>query len=73
MLFKFFKDKSRLEIKAGVVEGELLNKDAVEELSKLPSLAEARALFLSLLSTPAGSFVRVLVAKNDKEGGAAAE
>ncbi|MGN0884169.1 MAG: 50S ribosomal protein L10 [Candidatus Spyradosoma sp.] len=73
VLFKFFKDKSRLEIKAGVVEGELLNKDAVEELSKLPSLAEARALFLSLLSTPAGSFVRVLVAKNDKEGGAAAE
>ena len=66
-------DLGGTEIKAGVVEGELLNKDAVEELSKLPSLAEARALFLSLLSTPAGSFVRVLVAKNDKEGGAAAE
>lgn len=71
VLFKFFKDKARLEVKAGVVEGALLNKDAVEELSKLPSLAEARALFLSLLSTPAGSFVRLLVAKNEKDGGAA--
>lgn len=71
VLFKFFKDKARLEIKAGVVEGELLNKDALEELSKLPSLAEARALFLSLITTPASSFVRVLVAKNDKEGEAA--
>lgn len=69
VLFKFFKDKTRLEVKAGVVEGDLLNKDALEELSKLPSLSEARALFLSLLSTPAGSFVRVLVAKNDKDGG----
>lgn len=71
ILFKFFKDKARLEVKAGVVEGSLLDKDAVEELSKLPSLPEARALFLSLLSTPAGSFVRVLVAKNEKDGGAA--
>ncbi|MCD8299359.1 MAG: 50S ribosomal protein L10 [Opitutae bacterium] len=68
-LFKFFSDTTRLEIKGGVVEGALLDKAALEELSKLPSLAEIRALFLSLLSTPAGSFVRVLVAKNDKEGG----
>ncbi len=67
-LFKFFDDTTRLEIKGGVIEGELFDKAALKELSKLPSLPEARALFLSLLSTPAGSFVRVLVAKNDKEG-----
>ncbi len=67
-LFKFFSDTTRLELKGGVVEGELFDKAALEELSKLPSLAEARALFLSLLSTPAGSFVRVLVAKNGGEG-----
>lgn len=72
-LIKFFKDTTRLEIKTGVVEGELLDKAAIEELAKLPTLSEARAMFLSLLSAPAAQFVRVLVAKNEKaEGGAPA-
>ena len=62
-LIKFFK--------TGIVEGELLDKAAIEELSKLPTLPEARALFLSLLSAPASQFVRVLVAKNEKEEGGA--
>ncbi len=70
-LIKFFKDTTRLEIKTGIVEGELLDKAAIEELSKLPTLPEARALFLSLLSAPASQFVRVLVAKNEKEEGGA--
>lgn len=68
-LLKFFKDTTRLEIKTGIVEGALLSKEEIEELSKLPSLPEARALFLSLLSAPAAQFVRVLVAKNEKEEG----
>jgi len=66
-LIMFFKDTTRLEIKTGIVEGELLDKAAIEELSKLPTLAEARAHFLSLLSTPASQFVRILVAKSEKE------
>ena len=69
-LIKFFKDTTRLEIKTGVVEGQLLDKAAIEELSKLPTLPEARALFLSLLSAPASQFVRLLVAKSEKEEGA---
>ncbi len=71
-VIKFFKDTTRLELKAGVVEGNALDKAGIEELSKLPTLDEARATLLALLSTPAGNFVRVLVAKNDKEGGEAA-
>lgn len=68
-LLKFFKDTTRLEIKTGIVEGALLSKAEIEELSKLPTLPEARALFLSLLTAPAAQFVRVLVAKNEKEEG----
>lgn len=71
-VLKFFKDTTRLELKAGVVEGNMIDKAGIEELSKLPTLDEARATLLALLSTPAGNFVRVLVAKNDKEGGEAA-
>ena len=41
----------------------LLSKAEVESLSKLPSLDGIRAQLLSLLSTPASSFVRVLDAK----------
>ncbi len=70
-LLKFFTDTTRLEIKTGIVEGALLDKAAIEELSKLPTLPAARALILWILSAPADKFVRVLVAKNEKEGDSA--
>lgn len=82
VLMKFFKDKEKVEVKKGLLGEQTLTKDQVEELSKLPSLDELRAKFLSLLNTPASQTVRVLIAgpqgllnvlqaKVDKDGGAA--
>lgn len=72
VLVKFFKDKQKLEVKIGAMDGKVLSKEQIEELSKLPNLAGIRAQLLSLLQTPASQFVRLLVAKNEKEEGKAA-
>lgn len=65
VLVKFFKDFSKLEVKAGVLDAKLLSAKDIEALSKLPSLEVIRAQLLALLSTPATSVVRILVAKNE--------
>lgn len=72
VLVKFFKDKQRLEVKVGAMDGKALTKSEIEELSKLPNLAGIRAQLLSLLNTPASSFARLLVAKNEQAEGATA-
>ncbi len=72
VLVKFFKDKQRLEVKVGAMDGKALSKEDIETLSKLPNLAGIRAQLLSLLQTPATSFARLLVAKNEQSEGAAA-
>ena len=71
VLVSFFKDFSKLEVKGGVLDAKLLTKADVENLSKLPSLDGIRAQLLSLLSTPASSFVRLLDAKRQKDEKAA--
>ena len=71
VLVTFFKDFSKLEVKAGVLDSKILTKAEVEVLSKLPSLDGIRAQLLSLLSTPASSLVRLLDAKRQKDETAA--
>ena len=71
ILVTFFKDFSKLEVKGGVLDAKLLTKAEVEYLSKLPSLDGIRAQLLSLLSTPASQFVRLLDAKREKDEKAA--
>jgi large subunit ribosomal protein L10 len=60
VLVSFFKDFSKLEVKGGVLDAKLLTKADVENLDGI------RAQLLSLLSTPASSFVRVLDAKRQE-------
>jgi large subunit ribosomal protein L10 len=74
----FVKDNEKLKIKAGVLDGQILDAKAVEnQLATLPSKDEARAALLAtlmapaqqlvmLINTPAGNFVRLLQAKADK-------
>ena len=69
------KDNEKLEIKGGLLDGEVLDGKAVEnQLATLPSKDEARATLLAtlmapaqqlvmLLNTPAGNLVRLLKAK----------
>lgn len=75
---EFAKDNEKLKVKAGLLEGKVLDSKAVEnQLATLPSKDEARAMLLAtmmapaqqlvmLLNAPASSFVRLLNAKQTK-------
>ncbi len=77
----FAKENEKLKIKAGVLDGAILDaKGVTEQLASLPSKDEARALLLAtlqapaqtlvrLLNAPAQNFVLVLNAKQNKDGG----
>jgi large subunit ribosomal protein L10 len=77
----FRKDNEKLKIKAGLLEGSLLDARAVEhQLATLPSKDEARAMLLAtmmapaqhmvmLLNAPGRNFVGVLAAKQRKDEG----
>jgi large subunit ribosomal protein L10 len=78
----FRKENEKLKIKAGLLDGTVLNAKAVEDqLALLPSKDEARAMLLAtfmapaqqmvmLLNAPAQNFVGVLAAKQRQaEGG----
>jgi large subunit ribosomal protein L10 len=57
----FAKQNEKLKIKAGVLDGQVLDAKAVEtQLATLPSKDEARALLLATMMAPAQSFVRLL-------------
>ena len=78
VLKAFIKGNEKLKIKAGVMDGQVLDSKAVEfQLATLPSKDEARATLLAtfmapaqqlvmLLNTPAGNFVRLLDAKKSQ-------
>lgn len=78
---EFVKTNEKLTIKAGLMDGQVLDAKAVEnQLATLPSKDEARSGLLAqmmapaqtlvrLINTPAQSFVLVLEAKRAKDGG----
>jgi large subunit ribosomal protein L10 len=78
VLKDFAKENEKLKIKAGLLEGQVLDSKAVEnQLATLPSKDEARAAllatlmapaqqFVMLINTPASNFVRLLNAKEAK-------
>ena len=77
----FVKDNEKLKVKAGLLEGQVLNAKQVEnQLATLPSKDEARSMllatmiaapqrFVMLLNAPARDFVGVLAAKQRAAGG----
>jgi large subunit ribosomal protein L10 len=78
VLRTFTRDNEKLKIKAGLLDGQVLDAKTVEtQLANLPGKNEARAMllatfmapaqrFVMLLNTPAGNFVRLLEAKKAK-------
>ena len=52
VLVDFAKDNEKLEIKGGVVEGELMDAAAVERLAKLPTKLELRGMLAGTLQAP---------------------
>ncbi len=61
ILKEFVKSNDKLKIKAGLMDGAVLDAKAVEtQLATLPSKDEARATLLAQFMAPAQSFVRLI-------------
>jgi large subunit ribosomal protein L10 len=60
ILKQFFKDKQKVEVKAGILSNKLITPKQVEQLADLPSLDVLRGQLLGLLNQPASMFVRVI-------------
>ena len=67
ILKKFFEDKQKLEVKVGVMDKKIVSAADLAKIADLPSFDALRAQFLSLLTSNAAAFVRVLDAKVKKE------
>ena len=60
VLTQFAKDNKKLEIKVGVLNGKVLDVQAIKALASLPSREVLLAHFLATLNAVPGSFVRTL-------------
>lgn len=60
VLSEFAKENKKLEIKAGVMNGQVLDANAIKALAKLPSREVLLGQFLSALNAIPTSFVRTL-------------
>ncbi len=60
ILGEFFKKKEKVDLKVGVLNDRLLEKEQIEALAKLPGLEALRGQLLGLLNQPGTSLVRVL-------------
>lgn len=73
ILCKFAKDAKALELKAGVVEGEVYDANALVELSKIPSREELLSRLLGSMQSPVANLARVLNQIAEKGGADACE
>lgn len=71
VLKKFFDEKQKLEVKVGVLDKKVFSAKELAIIADLPPFDSLRAQFLSLLTSNAAAFVRVLDAKVKKEQPAA--
>lgn len=60
ILCKFAKGADKLELKGGVVEGNVYDIDGLTELSKIPSREELLSKLLGSMQSPITNFARVL-------------
>ncbi len=74
VLSKFAETAKLLEIKGGVVEGNLYDADGMKEIAKIPSRDELLSRLLGSMQSPMANFARVLnqIAEKKAEGGEAA-
>jgi len=60
VLKEFRKQNEKLEMRAGVLDGNLLSSDELNALAALPPMDILRAQLLGTLQSPASTFVRLL-------------
>ena len=66
ILTKFAKSNSNLKIIGGIMEDEQLSVADVEKIATLPTLDEARAKIVGILTTPAQKIMSILLAPGSK-------
>jgi large subunit ribosomal protein L10 len=66
ILTKFAKKNSNLKIIGGIMEEEPLSVEEVEKIATLPTLDEARAKIIGILTTPAQKIISILLAPGSK-------
>ena len=64
---KHSKDLNKMAVKFGIVNGQIMNKDQVEELSKIPSKDVLIAMLLGTLNAPVSALARALNAIAEKQ------
>lgn len=73
ILCKFAKDAPALELKGGVVEGNVYDVAGLTELSKIPSREELLSRLLGSMQSPITNFARVIKQIAEKDGADAEE
>ena len=71
ILAKFAKDAKKLEIKAGVVEGNVYDAAGMQAISQIPSRDELISKLLGSLQSPITNFARVMNQLAEKGGASA--
>jgi large subunit ribosomal protein L10 len=66
ILSKFSKNNENLKLLGGIMGNDLLDQEAVQNVANLPTLDEARAKIVGILSTPASKLVSILLARSEK-------
>ena len=66
ILTKFAKNNSNLKIIGGLMENEPLSLEDVKKIATLPTLDEARANIVGILTTPAQKILSILLAPGSK-------
>ena len=73
ILSKFSKDNENLKLLGGIMGNEVLDQAGVQNVANLPTLDEARAKIVGILSASASKFVSILLARSEKMGNLGSE
>ena len=71
VLNKVMKEYKKMEFKAGVIEGELLDAEGVKAVAEIPSRDELIAKFMGSIQSPIANFARVINQIAEQQGGEA--
>ena len=73
VLHNFGKDHKKLELKAGIVDGEVYDSDKVKQLASIPSKEVLLAKLLGSFNAPISNFAYLIKAISDKKEAESAE
>ena len=71
IMAEFAKTADKLEIKGGIVEGNVSSKEEIEALAKLPNREGMLSMLLSVLQAPVRNFALAIKVVSEKDGEAA--